>query len=183
MAQRWSVRLLAAASVGILLGLSVSFRTANLFLLAGYVVVLGWSFIQRKDWSSFKTGAAFSIAYLVGLLPSLIANYVNAGSPIATTYGPNDTIPADFSFSILKEYAVDMQLYLALVLAAGTIWLWRESGFRSLVAIAGINLVVNLGYFFSHPIFTQYYIMPILILCGWALLVQWLLERVQMPKV
>ena len=40
---------------------------------------------------------SFGAAYLVGLAPTLIANAVNAGSALKTTYSSDDAVPPDFS--------------------------------------------------------------------------------------
>ena len=40
---------------------------------------------------------SFGAAYLVGLAPTLIANAVNAGSALKTTYSSGDAVPPDFS--------------------------------------------------------------------------------------
>ena len=38
------------------------------------------------------------------IVPTLLANAVNAGSPFSTTYGPSDIVPLDLSFAIAKDY-------------------------------------------------------------------------------
>lgn len=170
-------RLATAAAIGLILGLSVSLRTPNVLLVAGYVAVLGYEFMRRRDAESFQIGAGFAAAYSLGIAPSLIANYVNAGSPFKTTYGPGDNVPADFTFSILGQYINDMQFYLALLAIAVAVWLARKTQFTAAVIVVGINLAVSLGFFFTHPIATQYYLMPIVTFALWSLLALWLLEQ------
>jgi hypothetical protein len=42
--------------------------------------------------------------------------------------------------------------------------------------ITAINLAVNLGYFLSHPVFTQYYLMPLAMLSLWRMLFAYVLD-------
>lgn len=181
LAHRLRYRLLMGALVGLLLGLSVSFRTANLLLVTGYVVVLAFKFLQKRDRSSFAVGASFAVFYSIGLLPSLVANYVNAGSPFATTYSAQDTAPLDLTFSAAAKYLRDLQGYLVVLSAAGTVWMLRNSRCLAPVLVVAINLVINVGFFFAHPLVQQYYIMPTVTLALWALLAQWLFETRQRP--
>ena len=108
---------MAAALAGALLGLAVSFRLPNLFLSAGYFVVL--LMLAAKSGERLRF-VAFRAAYVLGLAPTLIANAINAGSIFATTYGGTDTVPPDFSFSIAVDYARDMQGSLIVLTAAWT---------------------------------------------------------------
>ena len=65
--------------------------------------------------------ALFGVAYLVGLVPTLVSNAINAGSVIATTYGSVDVTPPDFSFSIARQYFSDMQGALILLVVTWSI--------------------------------------------------------------
>jgi hypothetical protein len=67
---------------------------------------------------------------------------------------------------------VDVQFTLLAISAAWTAWLGRlsrRSGRQVALVVAG-NLVVNLIFFMSHPVFTPYYIIPIDMLSLWTLL-------------
>jgi 4-amino-4-deoxy-L-arabinose transferase-like glycosyltransferase len=117
-------------------------------------------------------GAAFGVAFLIGIAPTLVANAVNAGSPFSTTYGGVDVAAPELNSGILWRYFVDVQFTLLAVAAAWTVWLWRfnrRSGRQVALVVAG-NLVVNLIFFMSHPVFTPYYIIPIDMLSLWTLL-------------
>jgi hypothetical protein len=46
----------------------------------------------------------------------------------------------------------------------------RGSGIRLVAGITGMNLLVNLAFFLSHPDYTQYYTIPIAMLSLWSLL-------------
>ena len=164
--------------LGFLLGLSVSFRLPNLFLSAGYFLFFLVAYISSRNLVIALRGVAFGVAYLVGLAPTLVANTINAGSPIATTYGAPDVLPPDFSFSIIMRYVADMQFVL-LALAGGSIaWLLgtrRDAGIRRVALITAINMIVNLAFFLSHPVFTPYYTIPIAMVSLWSLFfVEWM---------
>ena len=118
-------------------------------------------------------GALFGAAFLVGIAPTLLANAINAGSPFRTTYGGVDVTPPDFSFSVIWQYVADMQFVLLVLAAAWTIWILRSrrrSGSRQVALVTAGNLLVNLAFFMSHPIFTPYYTIPVAMLSLWSLL-------------
>ena len=86
-AERRRNRLILAAVVGLLIGLAVDFRLANLFLSAGYFLYFGFVFLRWRQLEALLQAALFAAAYLVGIAPTLIAQAINAGSPLATTCG------------------------------------------------------------------------------------------------
>jgi hypothetical protein len=158
--------------VGLLIGLSVNFRLPNLFLSAGYFLFLAGSFLLARNRETLLQGTAFGVAFLIGIAPTLMANAINAGSPFSTTYGGVDVAAPELNSGILWRYFVDVQFTLLAVAAAWTAWLWRSNrGSAKPVALAvAVNLVVNLIFFMSHPVFTPYYIIPIDMLSLWTLL-------------
>jgi hypothetical protein len=166
------------ALLGLLLGLSVNFRLPNLFLGSGYSLLLFAAFFACRTGKAFVEGLSFGIAFVVGMAPTLIANAINAGSPFATTYGGADAVSPDFSLAIVKQYLADMQFVL-LVLAiasAGYLLRGRGNGARGVGWVVAANLLVNLAFFMSHPIFTPYYTIPIAMLSLWTLLFAYLLQ-------
>jgi hypothetical protein len=44
-----------------------------------------------------------------------------------------------------------------------------EAGVRQVALVTAGNLLVNLVFFLSHPIFTPYYVVPIAMLSLWSL--------------
>ena len=169
-------RIMATGMTGILLGLSVSFRLANLFLCVGPLLWLSIEAFKTRKTDSVSRLVAFGAAYLGGLTPTLVANAINAGSPFSTTYGERDVVPLDLSFAIAKEYISDLQGALIVVALAWAAWGLR-SAVRNLVSVVVItNLVWNLLFFLSHPIFTPYYLMPVAMLSLWSLLFVYLME-------
>ncbi|WFU39298.1 hypothetical protein QA640_33795 [Bradyrhizobium sp. CB82] len=156
--------------VGLLLGLSVNFRLPNALLAAGYFLFLGILFVQSRRLITFAQGLGFSVAFLVGTAPTLIAQAINAGSPLATTYGSADVVAPAFSLTVLGQYLRDMQFVLIVLAIGATAWLLRtgEGGVRQVALVAAGNLLVNLVFFLSHPVFTPYYVVPIAMLTLWS---------------
>ena len=160
------------ALVGLLIGLSVNFRLPNLFLASGYCLYLAVAFLLARSKETFLQGASFGIAFLIGIAPTLIANAINAGSPFSTTYGSVDALPPELNTGVLSSYLVDVQFTLLAISVAWTAWLWRvdRGRARQVALLVAVNLVVNLIFFMTHPIFTPYYIIPIDMLSLWTLL-------------
>lgn len=166
-------RVLTMALVGLLLGLSVNFRVPNLLLSSGYVLFFLGAFLWFRTLETFLQGLWFGVALLVGMAPTLLANAINAGSPLATTYGGQDLAPPELSLDVIRQYLVDTQFVLLLLAGAWTAWILfvhREDGIRKVALVVAVNLLVNLAFFLSHPIFTPYYTVPIAMLSLWTLL-------------
>jgi hypothetical protein len=156
--------------IGLLLGLSVNFRLPNLLLVAGYVLFLGIAFLRSRTAATFAGGLIFGVAFVIGMAPTLIANAINAGSPFTTTYGSDDALAPEFNLEILGQYLHDTQFVLMLLAIGSTAWLLRigQGGARQVALLVAGNLVVNLVFFLSHPIFTPYYLVPVTMLSAWS---------------
>jgi len=166
-------RLVLTVLIGLLLGLAVNFRLANLFLSAGYFAFFLVSFATPRKMETVLQGSLFAIAFLIGIVPTLLANAINAGSPFATTYGGADVAPRELSSSVLWAYAGDLQFGLLIIAGAWTATMLRwsdQNGVRQLALVVAANLVVNLIFFMTHPVFTPYYTIPIGMLSLWTLL-------------
>jgi hypothetical protein len=165
-------RFILIALVGLPIGIAVNFRLPNLFLATGYCVYLAGAFLLARTRENFLQGAAFGVACLIGMAPTLIANAINAGSSLATTYGADDVIPPGLNLGVLLRYLIDVQFALLAIAVAWTAWLWRfnQGSARRAAAVVGINLAANLIFFITHPVFTPYYIIPIDMLSLWTLL-------------
>jgi len=162
---------LLIALIGLLLGASVNFRLPNALLAAGYFLFLGIPFLWTRSLATFVRGLAFGAGVLVGMAPTLAAQAINAGSALATTYGSADVVAPAFDFAVFGQYLRDMQFVL-IVLAIGatlSLLLIGERHVRQATFLVAGNLVVNLGFFMSHPIFTPYYVVPIAMLSLWTL--------------
>ena len=166
-------QVLIATVLGLILGLSVNFRLPNLFLSSGYVLFLLGAFLSARTMRTFMQGIGFGAAHLVGMAPTLVANAINAGSPLATTYGGPDVAPPGFSFDVVWQYLADLQFVLLLLAVSWTVRVFlvhREEGIRQVALIVAANLLVNLAFFLTHPIVTPYYTIPIAMLSLWTLL-------------
>jgi hypothetical protein len=161
------------ASIGFLLGLTVDFRLANLFLASGYCMFLLVAFLAERTMPRFLQGVAFGIALLAGVVPTIVSYAVNAGSPFASTYGNNpDVRPLDFSFAVIRDYLADpLQTLLIVIGIASSLWLLRQpNGARRVAQLTIANLAINLAFFLTYPIATPYYTIPISLLTLWSLL-------------
>ena len=166
-------RIFMTMLVGFLVGLAVNFRLANLFLSAGYFLFFGGAFLKSRRLETLLQGGMFGLAFLIGMAPTLIANTINAGGPLKTTYQGVDVKPPEFDVSILLAYATDFQfvlLFLASAWVALVLYRYRGNGIRSVALLTAENLLVNLAYFLSHPVFTAYYTIPVAMLSLWSLL-------------
>ena len=166
-------RILPTVLLGLLIGFSVNFRLPNLILSAGYLLFFFVALVRERSRQPLLQGASFAFAFLVGMAPTLLANAINAGSPFATTYGGADAAPPEFSFRIIWQYVADMQFVLLALAIGWTGWVLyspSESGIRRLALVTAGNLLVNLAFFLSHPVFTPYYTIPIAMLSLWSLL-------------
>jgi hypothetical protein len=162
---------LLIALIGLLLGASVNFRLPNALLAAGYFLFLGIPFLWTRSLATFVQGLAFGAGVLVGMAPTLAAQAINAGSALATTYGSADLVAPAFDLAVLGQYLRDMQIVLIVLAIGATLsLLWFGEGHvRQAAFVVAGNLVVNLGFFLSHPIFTPYYVVPIAMLSLWTL--------------
>jgi hypothetical protein len=166
-------RFVLTVLVGLLLGLAVNFRLANLFLSAGYCAFFLVSFVTSRKIETALPGLLFGMAFLIGIAPTLVANAINAGSLFATTYGGADVAPPELNSGVLWAYAGDLQFGLLIIAGAWTAMMLRwsgQNGIRQLALVVAANLVVNLIFFMTHPVFTPYYKIPIGMLSLWTLL-------------
>jgi hypothetical protein len=173
LAEQRRQRLLLTGLVGLLIGLAVNFRLPNMFLSSGYFVFFFVSFLLSRKIETALQGMLFGAAFLAGMAPTLLANAINAGNPFSTTYGGPDVAPPDFSFSVIWSYVADMQFVLLVLAGAWTVLMlrWhRGNGIRQVALLTAGNLLVNLAFFLSHPVFTPYYTLPIAMLSLWSLL-------------
>ena len=74
---------------------------------------------------------------------------------------------------MLWAYVADLQFVLLVIAGAWTALMLRfsrQDGIRQVALIIAGNLVVNLIFFMTHPIFTPYYTIPVAMLSLWTLL-------------
>ena len=174
-------RISLAIVLGLSLGIAVDFRLANLFLVAGYVVYFLVSFLERRDSGSLLRGLAFGLMFVVGLAPTLASNAINAGSMLATTYSSGDAVSPDIDFEVVKSYLTDLQFLLILIAVAWTALIWRRGG-RDIGLLVGTNLLANVLFFATHPVFTPYYTIPIAALSLWTLVFATAISPITCPQ-
>jgi hypothetical protein len=166
-------RLLLTVMIGLLIGLAVNFRLANLLLSAGYFLFFSASFLLSRNRETLLQGVLFAVAFLIGIVPTLLANAINAGSPFSTTYGGPDVVPRELNSGVLLAYFADVQFVLLVIAGVWTALKLRsrhQSGMTQVALVVAGNLVVNLIFFMTHPVFTPYYTIPIAMLSLWTLL-------------
>jgi hypothetical protein len=166
-------RLVLSAMIGLLIGAATNFRLANLLLSAGYFLFFFVSFLLSRKKNTLLQGMLFALAFLIGTVPTLMANAINAGSPFATTYGGVDVAPPELNSGVLWSYFADVQFVLLIIACAWTarLWRWRDfAGVMQLALVVAGNLAVNLIFFMTHPVFTPYYTVPVAMLSLWTLL-------------
>jgi hypothetical protein len=168
LADRNRQRIALAAVLGLSLGIAVNFRLANLFLAAGYAVYFLVCFLQQRDRGSLLRGLAFGLMFAVGLSPTLASNAINAGSMLSTTYSSGDAVSPDIDFEVVKSYLTDLQFVLIVIAVGWTALIWRRGG-RDIGLLVGTNLLANVLFFATHPVFTPYYAIPIAALSLWTL--------------
>jgi len=172
--------ILLTGLAGLLIGLSVNFRLPNALLSAGYFLFFFLSLLVARNGKNLLQAVAFGVAFLIGVLPTLFANAINAGSPLATTYGAVDVTPPKLSAAVLQSYFADVQFVLLAIAVLWTGLFWRFAGRddarKSALLVAG-NLLVNVIFFATHPVFTPYYTVPIAMLSLWTLLFATLAAR------
>jgi hypothetical protein len=74
---------------------------------------------------------------------------------------------------VIWSYVADMQFVLLVLAGVWTVLmlrLSRDDGARQVALVTAGNLLVNLAFFMSHPVFTPYYTIPIAMLSLWSLL-------------
>ena len=182
LADRNRPRISLAVLLGLSLGIAVSFRLANLFLAAGYVIYFLVSFLERRDSGSMLRGLAFGLGFAVGLAPTLAANAINAGSILSTTYSSGDAVSPNIDFEVVKSYVLDLQFVLIVIAVGWTALIWRRAG-RDIALLVGSNLAANVLFFATHPIFTPYYTIPIAALSLWTLVFATVIASRKAPQI
>jgi hypothetical protein len=178
-AKQPSLRFWMVAAIGVLLGLGVNLRIANLVLAAGFGPWLLVVFLRHPGLNKFLEGAIFGAAFLIGVLPTLWANHVNTGSALISPYDvPRPQFSIDQTIEQLGLYLGGTQGVLLVVaaLAAVSLLIFARGEARQVTAIAAMTLLFNIAYFFAYPIFTPYYLVPAAMLSLWLMLWGYLLH-------
>ena len=154
-------------ALGVLIGLSVSIRLSNGLFAVGPVAVLllNWARYRNMSWLRLTFWMLAGLA--IGSVPLLYANFVDAGSVFATTYGTSDAAPPHFSlpqltkaiafyFSAPKTGAYLLVSILLLLIAA--VVKFRSHGM--LLLSTAMIVAISLMYFLNKDILITYYLEP-----------------------
>ena len=91
----------------------------------------------------------------------------------------DDALSPGLSFGVIWHHVADMQFVLLVLATAWTaliLRLNRGNGITQAALVAAGNLLVNLAFFMSHPVFTPYYTIPVAMLSLWSLLFAGLMQ-------
>ncbi|MCP3446159.1 hypothetical protein [Bradyrhizobium sp. CCGUVB14] len=172
--ERQRQRMVLVPIIGLLIGIAVNMRVPNLLLSAGYCAYLLVAFLATRKATKFSDGVLFAVAFVIGMSPTLVANAINAGSPFSTTYSAADVVAPSLDGETIRAYLGDPQSLLVVLSLLWTLGSWHQ-GKNRLALLLGSGLAINLTFFITHPIFTQYYTIPICALTLWTLLFAFLI--------
>jgi hypothetical protein len=154
-----------ALLIGLLIGLSASIRLSNIFLCLGIFGVLAVLLFRDRRPGWFWLGAALAAGLIVGAIPLLAANAINAGSIFRTTYAPGDASLPKFTVEQLTGatafYFQPNPGGLLLMLSLGVLafeLVRRHLGAASVAA--AVTLVFCVLYFLTKDIVIGYYLIP-----------------------
>jgi hypothetical protein len=172
-----------AGMAGLIAGLAVDVRLSSALLTSGYAVVFATIFFWRRTREDFLKPAAFGACMAVAALPTFGANMINGGSAIATAYGGADVAAPVFDLqsiaALIAWYSRATHGVLtftsigALVALAVAVRRRRQNWLVPIVSIAAVTLCLNLLYFLTHPVFSQYYTVPPAMLVLWIAALSW----------
>jgi hypothetical protein len=172
-----------AGTAGLIAGLAVDIRLSSALLTSGYAAVFATIFFRRPAFETFLKPAAFGAFMVVAALPTFAANLLNAGSPVATAYGGADASPPVFDLqtiaALIAWYAKETHGALnfmsigAIIALSVAVRRRKQDWLMPVLSIAAVTFSLNLLYFLTHPIFSQYYTVPPAMLVLWIAALSW----------
>jgi len=165
-------RMLLIGMLGLASGLSASFRLTNVFLVAGPLIVAAFTFVRRPGWPTLAPIAVLGGTVLIGLTPVFMANAINAGHPLLTTYDEGDAswpsltidvLRGGFAFYFLEHrtsalYVLVPACLLVAILIGPPFRTFR--GAIQAAAMGMLSLLVSVAYLVTHVIYNSYYLFP-----------------------
>lgn len=153
-------------SFGIVAGLAASFRITNLAFGAAAGLALLWMAIRQRRRRDLTGLIVLSVGLAIGLAPLLWANFINAGSPIATTYSPVDAAAPRFGVAwLLRGIVFYSGVDRAAPLLAGALGLgsfaFAARPRSTALAAMAIAMSVSLAYLLPKQILIPYYLTPV----------------------
>jgi hypothetical protein len=164
-----------AILLGISVGFAADFRLANGLLAFGVAAGLGTMFLQGLRVQAVRLLAAFVAGAVIGSLPLLLANAINAGDPFTSTYGAGNTQALHFNWETFRrgfEFYFIERMTVAALIAVPTIALAALALTRRKLALGGIdsalvcavtNLANSVGFFLFYEILQWYYPFPAIV--------------------
>lgn len=173
----------AGALLGLLSALLVSVRIPNVFLLAGLAAFI---VLETEPWKRGRLAGALlytasgMVTFAVGLVPLLLANRINAGGYLETTYGTADSAGARLDpFMIARNlyyYFVETPAWpvtaaavaaLAMAVVKARMGRGTEAGrrLRAIVVGGGLPFLFSVGFFATHEVRASYYLVPSAFFC------------------
>jgi hypothetical protein len=166
-------RLMLAATFGLLVGLAACVRLPNILLAAGPLVVLALAFLRRPSEDAAMAMVWLIAMAMIGLAPVFVANAINAGHWLATTYGSIDATAPKLAWdeiaAALWYYFVEQKaaaaLVVAAILATGAMLVWRKKlqmpAAGTAAAMAAVSLLVSIVFMVTHEPHGGYYLFPV----------------------
>jgi hypothetical protein len=167
--------LIWAILLGISIGAAADFRLANAFLAFGIAVGFGTIFLKGLRMQAVCLSAAFAAGFMVGSLPLLLANAINAGDPFTSTYGAANTQALRFDWETFRRgfefYFIERATVAGLIavpaIALAALALMRRKlalgGVEAALVCAATNLAASVGFFLFYVILQWYYPFPAIV--------------------
>jgi hypothetical protein len=164
---------LSAAAVGLLSGLLIDVRIASALLLPAVGVIFFFrAQLAPTIGAKLREHIIALTGFSIAIIPLLIANSVNVGSPFVTTYGEYDTsvqwrnltlLISNLNYYFLGGHlaAPLAVMTLVLVLVLGVLNRRAYASYLTLIIV----FLVNVAFFAIKPIAMDYYLVPLLSFC------------------
>lgn len=155
--------------LGIGFGLSISARTANILLLAGVIPLLFYRFFQVKSLQNLWNILLYGCSFLLGSVPLLLFNSINAGSPFSTTYDVNDSdrggltvnlAVENFQFYFFGSESIPNLACFVMILLMIFLLRHRREKLIPYVLVSIPLFAIAAVFFITHPVRTTYYLLP-----------------------
>jgi hypothetical protein len=167
--------LIWAILLGISIGIAADFRLANAFLVFGIAAGLGVICLEGLRLQAARLSGAFVAAVLIGCIPLMAANAINAGDPFTTTYGAGntralhldwDTFRRGFAFYFIERMTISGLVAVPTIALAALAFMRRRlalSGVDGALVCAAANLAGSIGFFLFYEVLQGYYLFPAIV--------------------
>ncbi len=164
--------LILSGLIGLLVGVLLAVRIASIIVLPAIAAIIFFKIIEAIEQKKFSSAVLITgvSSFACALLPLLIANWVNAGSPFESTYNDYDKKISvgniELLFNNLRYYLIENRVAalsilalsaLALVLITATTK--SSSGYRIALALV-LVFVADLLFLSMKMVAIDYYFLP-----------------------